>query len=309
MSDGRILIAGGSDVSLIPLSSTELFDPYTGRIEAGPELKHNHPYAAAALLNNSVYICGGSPNGWRSSLFFDSCERLTANQSTKIQPMNQKRCGLAMVAFENKLYAFGGFADEGADQKFSSVESYDPNIGSWSFVKPMPTARAHMAASVLSNRIYVCGGMSVDWHRLHVCEGYDPVGDEWKTIANMMKARVEHCLLTVNGRLYAIGGTFYDAPTRVEVYDPNEDKWSPHPPTLHSQRQLSSAVVLPGMYGIAVSTFASSMPRKTIEPTCSHTGCPRNWVTKLNPHKKWLTAPILTGFVAFKKGKGQSFLS
>ncbi len=58
MSDGRILIAGGIRPIYELLSSTQVFDPYTGRYESGPQLEDLRSYAAAALLNDSATTGG-----------------------------------------------------------------------------------------------------------------------------------------------------------------------------------------------------------------------------------------------------------
>ncbi len=243
MADGRILIAGGISRSSNPLSSTEVFDPYTRRFESGPQLEEKRSFAAAALLNNSVYICGGS-RGFRR---LSSCERLSATDSTQIQPMNESRSSLAMVAFKNKLYAFGGLdVKERVLVWLSSVESYEPNKDLWSYAKPMSIPRVQSAASVLGNRIFVCGGLTNGDVPLKSCERYDRSENKWETIANMTKARRGHRLVTVNGRIFALGG--YPPEKSVEMYDPINDEWSSQP-QLIQERSLFSGVVLPGMFG------------------------------------------------------------
>ncbi len=122
----------GTDSSL---SSTELFDPYMKRNEPGPQLEEKRLFAAAALLNNSVYICGGTP--WWETSSYATCEWLNVSQATKIHSMQAKRSGLAMVAFENKLYAFGGKENTTV---LSSVECYDPSKDFWTDVKAMSIA-------------------------------------------------------------------------------------------------------------------------------------------------------------------------
>ncbi len=79
MPDGRILFAGGFGCSDRPLSSTEVFDPYTERKEPGPRMRKNRSFAAAALLNNAIYICGGCPTK-QCNGYLSSCERVTADQ-------------------------------------------------------------------------------------------------------------------------------------------------------------------------------------------------------------------------------------
>ncbi len=192
-SDGRILIAGGTSCRAKAYSSTKFYDPYTKRYEPGPPLKKRRCFAAAALLNNCIYICGGCPTR-HCDQYLNRCERLNANKSTKIEPMKEKRGGFAMVAFEKKLYAFGG---DGPRSALSSVECYDPDKKFWSIANPMSTTRVYPAASVLGNRIYVCGGMNKHHRELRSCERYDPAEDAWERVARMRKARIKHCLVTL----------------------------------------------------------------------------------------------------------------
>ncbi len=245
MPDGRIFIAGGEGEDKKRLSSTEILDPYVRRNEPGPLLKTARFSASGALLNQSVYVCGGKA-GYDTEPV-RSCERLTSTHSMEIWPMNEKRQAFAMVAFRGNLYVFGGFDGKNA---LSSVEHYDPSRNLWTKVAPMSTARGGPAASVLGERIYVCGGQILDQDGLPTifqsCERYEPAQNQWREVANMTNGRSGHCLVTVHGRLYALGGNPESQCNGVESYDPIEDKWSPLLARLLYGRISSSAVVLPG---------------------------------------------------------------
>src|SRR5689334_22885603 len=60
LADGRVLIAGGSDGST-SLNSTDIFDPATGSIAAGPAMAGARAgLSATALLNGNVLLAGGN---------------------------------------------------------------------------------------------------------------------------------------------------------------------------------------------------------------------------------------------------------
>ena len=55
-----------------------------------------------------------------------------------VAPMGQARFTHAAAVLDGKLYAAGGYDDEGW---LSSVERYDPAANAWEAVAPMATAR------------------------------------------------------------------------------------------------------------------------------------------------------------------------
>lgn len=61
LPNGKVLIAGGVDVNLVPLASAELYDPVTGLFSATGSMSTGRTGDAATLLpNGAVLISGGS---------------------------------------------------------------------------------------------------------------------------------------------------------------------------------------------------------------------------------------------------------
>lgn len=67
------------------------------------------------------------------------------------------RAGCQLIAFEDTIYALGGF---NKDSCLNSVEYFDRNENSWVATTPMLEVRYDFAATVYRNRIYVLGGNS-----------------------------------------------------------------------------------------------------------------------------------------------------
>jgi trimeric autotransporter adhesin len=64
LSDGRILITGGSDSNGVPQASTEIFDPVTGQFSQGAPMNMPRANHAAITLNTGdVLITGGLTTG------------------------------------------------------------------------------------------------------------------------------------------------------------------------------------------------------------------------------------------------------
>ncbi len=137
-------------------------------------------YAAAALIGQDAYVAGGWNSDSGRSSCLSSCERFRSGEWTAITSMNEKRCGLAMVAIDGKLLMFGGY---NGSNYLSSVECYDVERDRWEIVSQMPTACMALATAQLNGSIYVCGGWG-GHYALSVCEHYDQRRTEWVTVAN-----------------------------------------------------------------------------------------------------------------------------
>lgn len=63
-------------------------------------------------------------------------------------------CGLGVCVLHNCIYAAGGY--DGQDQ-LNSVERYDVETETWTFVAPMKHRRSALGITVHQGRIYVLG--------------------------------------------------------------------------------------------------------------------------------------------------------
>jgi N-acetylneuraminic acid mutarotase len=158
-------------------------------------------------------------------------------------PMPTARIALAVAAVNGKIYAIGGFSNQGV---VNTVEVFDPaafnGIGSWSPTPAMPTARHGLAVAVVNGKIYAIGGQGSS-SLTNVVEVYDPNSNSWSTtvtivnlrdgtlldvpLALMPTVRVAFAAAAVNGKIYAIGGGGADIGglNTVEVYDPISNSW------------------------------------------------------------------------------------
>ena len=68
------------------------------------------------------------------------------HQWTSIASMNTPRAWAASAVVDNKVYILGGF--DGSN-RLRSVERYDPEMDSWTFISNMNINRAGCGAAVL----------------------------------------------------------------------------------------------------------------------------------------------------------------
>ncbi len=220
---GRVLTAVGLDKDENYLLSSELFHTRTGQVKAGPNMAERRLWAAAAVVADSVYVCGGM-NGFMYSLtILSSCEQFHSDKWTAVTSMAEKRQSLAMAAVDGRLYAIGGYNGKGQrrfDGQLSSVERFDPKSNRWEPVSPMDSRRRAHAAAVLNGYIYVCG-----W--TVAAERYDPQNDQWEGAGKVMKIRINLSFVAMNGYLYVLGGVgVWSEVGSFKRYDPNKDKWT-----------------------------------------------------------------------------------
>jgi N-acetylneuraminic acid mutarotase len=127
--------------------------------------------------------------------------------------MHQARYGLGVAVVNGKIYAIGGYAENGV---VGTNEEYDPATDTWTYKTSMPTPMAEFATAVYQNKIYCI--------RESVNQVYDPATDTWTTQSPMPTAQwVVHANLA-GGKICTIGG----APNKTlnQVYDPATDTWT-----------------------------------------------------------------------------------
>lgn len=67
-----------------------------------------------------------------------------------------------VCALNNCIYAMGGY--DGTNQ-LNSVERYDVEVGTWSFVAPMKHRRSALGVTVYQGKIYVLGTLAKDYSK------------------------------------------------------------------------------------------------------------------------------------------------
>eukprot|EP01012_Entosiphon_sulcatum_P032599 TRINITY_DN4143_c0_g1_i1.p1 TRINITY_DN4143_c0_g1~~TRINITY_DN4143_c0_g1_i1.p1 ORF type:complete len:453 (+),score=36.33 TRINITY_DN4143_c0_g1_i1:22-1359(+) len=104
---------------------------------------------------------------------------------------------------EYRLIVIGGSSTN--DTNIASVEVFDPLLNSWFPRTPMPTNRCCMASVLVSNEIYVLGGLLSDYG-VNTIEVYDIVKDSWVEHSSMPAPRYYFGAVFVANNIYVFGG-------------------------------------------------------------------------------------------------------
>ena len=165
---------------------------FSAGVKMGPEWKEKAPCEEARLkaslvaLGGLLYYIGG----WNLSSGCTNtveCYDPERDEWNSCAGLNTARCHSGCVATENHIFIIGGGTTIGQlrDSMLSSVEKYNPEGNSWSYVSPLKEARSHPNCVYWSGKIYAIGGIDNSLIQTLRCEVYSPVTDEWEAIAQL----------------------------------------------------------------------------------------------------------------------------
>ncbi|NWI60416.1 NS1BP protein, partial [Calyptomena viridis] len=145
-----------------------------------------------------------------------------------MSPMQYARSGLGTAELGGKLIAAGegqgGPRQRGGrgavltcalvlpggynrEECLRTVECYDPQKDTWTFLAPMRTPRARFQMAVLMGQLYVVGGSNGHSDDLSCGEMYDPQIDDWTPVPELRTNRCNAGVCALNGKLYIVGGS------------------------------------------------------------------------------------------------------
>jgi len=231
---------------------------------------------------------------------------LAENSWVSEASMNTARGYLGVAAVNGKIYAIGG--DQGrlmgnlwppqvmTHEVIATNERYDPTLGKWAYMSPMPTARARFGTAVYQNRIYCIGGYNSDYADLAANEVYDPASGTWEVKTPLPTPMVAPATNVVDGKIYVIGGG-----NVVEVYDPAADTWKAKTSPPLEVRNSASAVVDNKIYVLGYEVIDAD--RYLLEYHVQvYDPANDSWTIKVSAHANpWACAVATTGLDAVKR--------
>ena len=226
---GQVLVAGGSDSNLTPLSSAELYDPAAGNWSVTGSMAKIREYHTATLLpNGKVLVAGGSSDGLGALVQAELYDP-AAGKWTAAQPMNAARRYHTATLLTNGTVLVAGGDSSGA--YLVSAELYDPVSGKWTATGSLNTGRNWHTATLLSDgRVLVAGGFNfTNGVILASAEIYDPASGQWTVTGSLNTARYSStATLLPNGKVLVAGGRGSNNvdPAPAELYDPASGVWT-----------------------------------------------------------------------------------
>jgi galactose oxidase-like protein/Kelch motif protein len=243
LTNGRVLIAGGSDLVDHAVASAELYDPTTGTFSVTGSMATARSFHTATRLSDGrVLITGGDPGPWAApGTFFASAEIYDPATGTfgPTGPMAQGReLHAATLLVDGRVLITGGVAESAPAPSLASAELYDPTSGTFSPTGSMTTARVYQTSTLLNDgRVLIAGGLqygraySDNPAFLASAELYDPSTGAF-TITGPMTVRRgwQAASLLLDGRVLITGGDSDGGLITLasaEIYDPATGAFSP----------------------------------------------------------------------------------
>lgn len=226
--DDQIYIIAGETTDGI----TNLVERYDSEDETWEILQSkNTPVTdiSADAIGGLIYVPGGR---FESGEVTDKLEVFNPldGQWYSRSPMPMPLSAYALIAFEGKLYIFGGW---NGNVYVGNVYVYDPSQDRWEEKTSMPTARGYAGAAVSSGKIFVFGGTNGDV--LDVNEAYQPSLDDgdgtpWEVRAPLPEKRYGMGTASVADIIHVFGGEGLQGESHPDgnlawKYFPKNDVW------------------------------------------------------------------------------------
>jgi DNA-binding CsgD family transcriptional regulator len=183
---------------------------------------------SAAVVGGRIYVPGGRlASGAVTGPVTSTMEAYDPARDVWEQraPLPVAVSAYALVAFEGRLYLFGGW--DGA-RFLASVYEYDPARDAWTVRTPMPTARGFAGAAAAGSKVYVVGGYDGET-ALAVNEEYTPsregTGQAWTARSAMPEGRAALSAIPVVDQVYVVGGGVEQEALPLTKFSIRTDSW------------------------------------------------------------------------------------
>jgi hypothetical protein len=178
LTDGRVLVVGGTPNNATDLKSAEIFDPTTGNFSATTDMGTGREFPAAAPLGDGrVLVAGGlsSGSGTNTAEIYNPA---TATWTPTTNMGTVRRDAMAATLPDGRVLVAGGLDNGAAFLK--SAEIYNPDNNTWTPTTDMGTTRIGAAVSKLPDgRVLVAGGSPSLLVTTNTAEIYNPAAGTW----------------------------------------------------------------------------------------------------------------------------------
>jgi hypothetical protein len=251
LTDGQVLIVGGSSGTTNYLASAEKYDATSGTwTSAGSITGARIAHTATLLSNGKVLVAGGwnavSYTTYSTSFLYDPSTGIWTSTGN----MNAQRDAHTATLLPNgKVLVVSGY-NSAAGIWTVSAELYDPSMGTWSFTGAPNYARLGHTATLLTNgKVLIAGGTSPTIGINNKVEVYDPLFGTWTIVGDMANPRYYHSSALLNdGSVLVAGGYNYTGGDidGAELYNPVSMTWAGTGPLITGRSSAKATLLANG---------------------------------------------------------------
>lgn len=213
--ENRIYLAGGyqgkpEGGQIFAIANVFCYDIATNTWSELPPLPQPRGSGGLVNLNQELHFFSGADLNR-----FDRNEHWVLNLNAPelgwqaSAPVKYARSHLGTLALNGKIYAIGGqtcFDECLITQPY--VETFDPSLGIWEDVAPLPQARSHIGAAtfVVNDRIIVLGGEIAHTQSVNNVTQYDLISNSWTELTPLPEKLNSGAAGAVDGNIYYVSG-------------------------------------------------------------------------------------------------------
>lgn len=255
LATGEILVVGGLDPAdpSVTVSTSELFDPTTGRVTVLPQLLLGRLNQGVTVAwGDRVVVTGGTDRvgeAWRSVARVDVYLPWSRTWLAATSMRQARSDHIAVPLLDGRVLVAGGNRDT---ELLRSSEIYDPRTDTWEPTAPLPHARTQARAVTLPDgRVLVVGGWELEAGMTTTTLLYDPLAERWAEGPELRYPRLNHSVVQLPyGDVLVFGGEASGSGT-AERYVWREDRFV-HAGVLGHPRLVAQGALLPDGSVVAV---------------------------------------------------------
>ncbi len=238
LTDGRVLVTGGTSTRSEFLDTAELYDPATNVWSAAGRMIGPRQYHTTLLLPGGKVLVFGGLGGFGAFFYgfplhsAELYDPATGSWTATGTLVNGRVLHAATLLHNGKVLVAGGERDDiGFDHygtAMDKAELYDPSTGQWSPTGSLNEPREEHTMTLLPDgRVLAAGG---------TCELYDPLTASWSISGTLTPGSGGGtATLLADGRVLAVGGNragLYDAGVETPGFTMNStsycigDRWN-----------------------------------------------------------------------------------
>ena len=210
--NGNVYIFGGADNGYSSTTKILRWNISSGNVEyIEQQFGNDVNYAACAVVGNTAYIFGGE--GGNSYTTYNTIYAFNMETETLVKSsatLYSKRSRLGCVAFDGKIYVFGG---QHSGSAYQNMQCFDPEFDTIVNMTSLPTKLMSMSCGCTDSKIYIFHGSTATQIAYKNVLELDPVANTMRELAAETGEKARCGCVVVDDVVYEFGGFQYDVTT------------------------------------------------------------------------------------------------